>query len=295
MTLRKPRCRPRSGAGRGRAGPPSRGRRAAASTVWLFGRHAVAAALANPERRCHRLIATEEALAKLGGRGEGAPARPGLAVERVPRAAFAEHLPRGALPPGAVHQGIALAAEPLPSPALDAVCAPESKTETGAGVESGAETRSWRAVVMVLDQVTDPQNLGACLRAAAAFGARAVVVPDRHSPRESGALARAASGALDLLPLVRVANLARALDRLKRLGYWCEGLDAEAPTPLAEALPVGPLALVLGAEGAGLRRLTRERCDGLARLPIANAVESLNVAAAAAVALYVATRECAAS
>jgi len=277
MTLRKP----RSAGRRARAGPPSRGRRAGGSTVWLFGRHAVAAALANPQRRCRRLVATDEALDALADALGRSPARPGLAIESAPRAAFAEHLPRGALPPGAVHQGLALAAEPLPSPALDAVCA----------LEAGAETAPERAAVVVLDQVTDPQNLGACLRAAAAFGARAVIVPDRHSPRESGALARAASGALDLIPLVRAPNLARALDRLKRLGYWCAGLDARAAEPLAEALPRGPAALVLGAEGAGLRRLTRERCDGLARLPISDAVESLNVAAAAAVALYIATRE----
>jgi len=276
MTFRKP----RSARHRARSRPAPRASRGADRTVWIYGRHAVAAALANPRRRRRRLVATEEALAALA-RECGAPfPPPGLAPETPPRGDFEAALPRNALPPGAVHQGLALAVEPLDSPTLDDVCAtPATDEHTGE-----------RTVVVVLDQVTDPQNMGACLRAAAAFGARAVIVPDRHSPRESGALARAASGALDIVPLVRVANLARALDRLQRLGYWCLGLDGAAEATIEAALPGGPIALVLGAEGAGLRRLTRARCDGLARLPISDAVESLNVAAATAVALYAATR-----
>ena len=236
--------------------------------MWLYGRHAVSAALANPGRRCLRLVATEAALAELRRRDRDGLDRPGLAVEAGAREAVAR-----LLPPGAVHQGAALAVTLLSPRALDEVCAPPPK--------AGA-----RRTALVLDRVTDPQNVGAALRAAAAFDALAVIVPDRHAPGESGALAKAASGALEAVPLVRVANLARALGALKRHGYWCVGLDPAAPETLAAADPGGDVALVLGAEGAGLRRLTRERCDALARLAISGAVESLNVAAAAAVALY---------
>lgn len=243
------------------------GARGGRGTIWLYGRHAVSAALLNPGRRCLRLVATEAALAELRRRDRGLD-RPGLAVEAGAREAVAR-----LLPPGAVHQGAALAVTPLSPRALDEVCAPPS-------------TAGARRTALVLDRVTDPRNVGAALRAAAAFDALAVIVPDRHAPGESGALAKAASGALEAVPLVRVANLARALATLKRHGFWCVGLDAAAPETLAAADPGGDVALVLGAEGAGLRRLTRERCDALARLAISVAVESLNVAAAAAVALY---------
>ncbi len=251
--------------------PPTRsspGARGSRRPVWLYGRHAVSAALANPDRRCVRLVATEAALSDLRRRNRDDLGRPELSVAVAARAEVARPLPSGA-----VHQGAALAVTPLPPRTLAEVCTRPPKADA-------------RRTALVLDQVTDPQNVGAALRAAAAFGAAAVIVPDRRAPGESGALAKAASGALETVPLVRVANLARALDALKRHGYWCVGLDPAAPETLAAADPRGDVALVLGAEGAGLRRLTRERCDVLARLPTTSAVESLNVAAAAAVALY---------
>lgn len=236
--------------------------------LWLYGRHAVNAALANTERHCHRLMATDAMIAEMKRRLGEAPRDGSLEIAVVAR----DELGR-VLPAGAVHQGVALEVAPLTDPALDAACMPPP----------GAAPS---ATVVVLDRVTDPQNVGAVLRAAAAFGALAVVMPERHAPRESGALAKAASGALETVPLVRVTNLARALDHLKRLGYWCMGLEAGASETIAEANPRGAIALVLGAEGEGLRRLTRERCDLHVRLPISESVESLNVASAAAVALY---------
>ena len=247
---------------------PAAPRRAAAagpSGVWLHGLHPVAAALANPARRLRRLLLTEDAEAALAARlPAGQPWR--LAPERADRARFATFLPEDA-----VHQGAALLADPLPPVPLDRAL-------------SHAE-----GPVLVLDHVTDPRNVGAILRSAAAFGAAATVLQDRHAPPETGSLARAASGALELVPVVREVNLARALRELKEAGLWVVGLDAAAPVTLAQAahgLRGRRVALVLGAEGEGLRRLTRETCDEIARLPIAPEVESLNVSAAAAVALY---------
>ena len=192
------------------------------------------------------------------------------------RAAFNQLLPEGA-----VHQGWALAVEPLDPPDLDDVL-------------RAADASGTRSIIIVLDQVTDPHNVGAVLRSAAAFGAAAVVIAGHGAPPVGGVLAKAASGALDCVPLVRVVNLARALDRLKEEGYWCCGLDERAPEPLA-ALDLGPrVALVLGSEGGGLRRLLRERCDYLARLPTRPELPSLNVSNAAAIALYELVRAAAA-
>jgi len=236
----------------------------------VYGRHPVAAALANPERRWRRLTVLPDqeaearelvASARAERRGDGD------AVRIADRDGFA-----ALLPAGAVHQGLALEVEPLEAVQLDDVLR---------AVHSAP-----RAVVVVLDQVSDPQNVGAVLRAAAAFGARAVIVAAHGAPPATGALAKAASGALDLVPLVAEVNLTRALDRLKEAGFWCCGLDERAPGLLAD-LDLGPLvALVLGAEGSGLRRLVSEHCDHLARLPTSEAMPSLNVSAAAAVALY---------
>ena len=146
-----------------------------------------------------------------------------------------------------------------------------------------------RAVLLVLDQVTDPHNVGAILRSAAAFGAVGIVTQDRHSPPESGVIAKSASGALERVPWARVVNLARALEEIGEAGFWRIGLAGDAETELKEALGPPRVALVLGAEGPGMRLNTREHCDALARLPISDAIESLNVSNAAAVALYAAT------
>src|SRR6516162_5219985 len=243
----------------------------AASERWIYGRHAVAAALANPERRWHRLAVLarheQEARALVASatalrRADGEP------VCVLDRNDFA-----GLLPEGAVHQGLALAVEPLAEPDLEDVL-------------RCAATLSGRIVVVLLDQVSDPHNVGAVLRSASAFGALAVVLPMHGAPPVTGALAKAASGALESVPLVRVVNLARAVDQLKDAGFWICGLDETAAQTLA-ALDLGEqVALVLGSEGGGMRRLVRERCDYFARLPTRSQQSTINVSNAAAVALY---------
>ena len=238
---------------------------------WIYGRHAVAAALANPERRWYRLAVLTEreqeartliAIAAAARRGNGEPIR---VFDRDDFAAL--------LPEGAVHQGLALAVEPLVEPDLEDVL-------------RRAATLLGRSVILLLDQVTDPHNVGAVLRSANAFGALAVVLPMHGAPPVTGALAKAASGALESVPLVRVVNLAHALDRLKAAAFWICGLDETASQTLA-ALDLGErVALVLGSEGGGMRRLVRERCDYLARLPTRIQQSTINVSNAAAVALY---------
>ena len=248
--------------------PVRRVRRPPAATsrgLWLYGRHAVEAALRNPRRSCHRLLATAEALARLGA----AARRPGLEAVAVER----EELERR-FGPDAVHQGLALSVAPLPRPELDDSCAPELG----------------RNLVLVLDQITDPHNLGAILRSAAAFEVRAVVVQERNSAELGGAAAKAAAGAVEVVPVVEVTNLARALEELAGLGYWRVALDGHAEPAIDQVPDTENLVVVLGAEGTGLRRLVREHCDFVARLPIAAAMESLNVSVACGIALYALAR-----
>jgi len=239
---------------------------------WIYGRHPVRAALQNPARRLRRLIATAELAAEAQAWLGQAKARPAtdFKFETVDRPRL-----EAMLPEGAVHQGLALQAEPLPPAFLEDVLAELSPAAAGEA-----------AVVVVLDQVSDPHNVGAVLRSAAAFGARALVLPEHGTPPSTAALAKAASGALEQVPLVRVTNLARALDKLKEAGFWCVGLEESGDKLLGDLDLTGRIALVLGAEGEGLRRLTRERCDFLARLPTRDPLASLNVSNAAAIALY---------
>jgi 23S rRNA (guanosine2251-2'-O)-methyltransferase len=226
----------------------------------FWGRHAVAAALANPEREVIRIWATREAAAELD-------------VPREVPVTFADAADLGRLVPrDAPHQGVVADVGRLPDLLLGDVLA---------GAPEGR-------ALLVLDQVTDPHNVGAILRSAAAFDALALVTQDRHAPPESGALAKAASGALETVPWVRVVNLARALEEIAEGGFWRIGLTGEAGMTLAEALGPAQLALVLGAEGEGMRPNTQAHCDALARLPIGARMESLNVSNAAAIALYAA-------
>ncbi|MGA1855755.1 23S rRNA (guanosine(2251)-2'-O)-methyltransferase RlmB [Azospirillum sp. 11R-A] len=249
-------------AAKGGRGPAARG-------VLLYGLHPVAAALTNPERRIHRLMVTDSGRAAL---------EPAIAAARAqglqrPEASPADRMELDRmLPPGAVHQGVVIDASPLPDLGIEDLCN-----------ELAGETS---AIIVALDQVTDPHNVGAILRSAAAFGARAVVVTERHAPETTGVLAKSASGALEAVPLIRVTNLARALTDLQQNGFWSVGLAESGPSTLAKLNLTGKTVLVMGAEGSGLRRLTMERCDAIARLPTGGPVGSLNVSNAAAVALY---------
>jgi 23S rRNA (guanosine2251-2'-O)-methyltransferase len=227
----------------------------------LWGRHAVAAALDNPRRSVVKAWATRDAAEFM------------RFPKEVP-VTLADVADLGRLVPGdAPHQGVVVEVEPLEEVWLDELFADAPDN----------------AVLLVLDQVTDPHNVGAILRSAAAFGAIGIVTQDRHSPPESGALAKAASGALETMKWVRAVNLARALEDIAEAGFWRIGLTGDADLELRDALGPKRVALVLGAEGPGLRPNTREHCDALARLPITDAVDSLNVSNAAAVALYAAT------
>ena len=240
--------------------PDHRGRPANPGN-WLYGLHAVQAALANPRRKLGRLLLTRRAAEIVG---EERPDH--VRVEIMEADAIGK-----LLPPGAVHQGAALEASPLPATDLEALL---------------AAPHDGRRIVLVLDQLSDPHNVGAILRSAAAFAVTAVVVQDRHAPPQSGALAKAASGALDLIPYVEVVNITRALEKLAEHGFWRIALAGDGEQSLQAAIPAGDVALVLGSEGDGIRRLVREHFDTAALIPIGGAMESLNVSNAAAIALY---------
>ncbi|MFB9916188.1 23S rRNA (guanosine(2251)-2'-O)-methyltransferase RlmB [Gluconobacter kanchanaburiensis] len=242
----------RSGGRNARSGRPSGG--GSGSGYWIYGHHAVQAALSNPERVIHDFLATREAAASFD------------TTSRKPQIVDRERLDR-LCERDAVHQGVCLRVEPLETLAI-----PDIVERTGP--------------VLVLDQVTDPRNIGAILRSAAAFGAAALLVQDRNAPQESGAMAKAASGALDVVPILREVNLSRALQALQAENFWVVGLDAGGTRLDGKSFAGRRVALVLGAEGAGLRRLTRETCDEIASVYMPGDMESLNVSNAAAVALY---------
>lgn len=228
------------------------------------------AALANPARKVRRLVITRAKLEALD-----IDTRGGIEEIVAPEVVDKDTI-TALLPENALHQGIALLPAPLPEVTIadlpDAIA-------------------SIPVVVAVLDQVTDPHNVGAILRSAAAFNVSALIMPDRHSPPVTGVLAKAASGALEMVPIIRVGNLSRALDQLAETGFWRIGLDGHATGELEQvADKFQKIAIVLGAEGKGLRQLTAQKCDLIAKLPISPRVESLNVSNAAAITFYELTR-----
>jgi 23S rRNA (guanosine2251-2'-O)-methyltransferase len=255
---------------RGGAKPFEKGRKSAGRPVWrsrdsdadgpviLYGWHTVSLALANPERRIRKLFVTENAAKRLADE---------RIDTRVPPEIVRPSTIDQRLGPDAVHQGLLVEADPLPSPDID--------------------TLEPEGVVLVLDQITDPHNVGAILRSAAAFAVKAIVTTARHSPEATGVLAKSASGALELVPLVTVQNLARALTALNERGFLTVGLDSQGSEDLSQVALRQPLALVLGAEGKGLRQLTRETCSVVARLDMPGEIKSLNVSNAAVLALYI--------
>jgi len=224
----------------------------------LYGWHTVSAALANPQRQIRKLFLTENAARRLADDNIDT---------RVPPEIVRPSTIDQRLGPDAVHQGLLAEADPLPSPDID--------------------TLDQEGIVLVLDQITDPHNVGAILRSAAAFAVKAIVTTARHSPEATGVLAKSASGALEMVPMVTVQNLARALNELNDRGFMTVGLDSEGTEDLGAVALREPLALVLGAEGKGLRQLTRETCGVVARLDMPGEIKSLNVSNAAVLALYI--------
>jgi 23S rRNA (guanosine2251-2'-O)-methyltransferase len=226
--------------------------------VILYGWHTVAAALANPQRQIRKLLLTENAARRLAD---------DHIDTRITPEIVRPSLIDAQLGPDAVHQGLLAEADALPSPDIDDL--------------------PREGIVLVLDQITDPHNVGAILRSAAAFAVKAIVTTARHSPEATGVLAKSASGALELVPLVSVQNLARALSAMNERGFMTVGLDSQGSEDLGKVGLRQPLALVLGAEGKGLRQLTRETCSVVARLDMPGEIKSLNVSNAAVLALYI--------
>jgi 23S rRNA (guanosine2251-2'-O)-methyltransferase len=265
---RRPAARPRrsdrhAGAKGRQAGPSPKSRRYSATNIertLLYGWHSVKAALENPNRRIRRIVVTENALRRLRESGADLPVEP----EVVRPEGFLAYVPADA-----VHQGVLAEADPLPAPSI--------------------EDLSPEGIVLVLDQITDPHNVGAILRSAAAFAVTALVTTSRHSPEATGVLAKSASGALEYVPIAAIPNLARGLEALKARGFLIVGLDIDADLDLSTIPLRLPLALVLGAEGRGLRQLTRTTCDALAKLTLPGRIKSLNVSNAAALALHIAS------
>lgn len=232
-------------------------------SYWIYGIHAVKAALDNPQRECHQLLATQETLPTFQANLKG---KPSCHLHILSRQEISQKVGTET-----VHQGCAVKVSPLPDFFLEDI----------------EDDVSSHHLIMVLDQVTDPHNVGAILRSCAAFGAKALILPDRHAPsEENGILAKTACGAMEHIPIITVPNLVRALESLKEREYWCIGLDEQGDKPLHKMNLAGKNVLIMGAEGEGLRRLTRETCDFLVKLPTSPAFPTLNVSNAAAVALY---------
>lgn len=229
------------------------------AAYWLYGKHACFAALKNPKRKILRVLITSNTFNTLEDNN---------ITTKNPEITSASTIESN-LHQDAVHQGIAVYTSPLPEMTLDDI---NLDTATGP--------------LIILDQISDPHNIGAILRSAAAFGAAAVLVTDRNSPSETATMAKSASGALDIVPLIRIQNMVQSLDHLKKHEYWCVGLDGNTSKTIDAALEFSKVAYIMGAEGKGMRTRTREHCDLLVRLPINEAMESLNVSNAAAIVLY---------
>ena len=238
--------------------------------VLIYGRHAVAAALQNPKRIVNKAWSTVECAAEVRNMLAAGKRRPEL-LRIVERKVLEEILPADA-----VHQGMVIAAQRLKSCSIEDVC-------------DAAEAED-KACVLVLDQVTDPQNVGAIIRSCAAFGVLALIMQDKNSPEESGAMVKASAGTIELLPICRVTNLNRAIERLKNAGFWVVGMDGYAETEISSISKGGKIAVVMGSEGKGMRRLVKESCDQTVKLKMNPKVESLNVSTAAAIALYEVTK-----
>ncbi|MFV9876270.1 MAG: 23S rRNA (guanosine(2251)-2'-O)-methyltransferase RlmB [Rickettsiales endosymbiont of Dermacentor nuttalli] len=234
------------------------------NTIWIYGKHAVFAALKNPNRKCHTLLVTKHTYPEI--LNSAIPNNKKIQIIITDINTIASRLPHGA-----VHQNIALEISPLPNLSLETLINNISNTKN---------------CIIILDQITDPHNIGAILRSAAAFDCLCVIIPRNHAPNENSTIAKSSSGALESVPLIRVINLAHTINYLKSVGYWSIGLDASSSTYLTDNKLPDKAVFIMGNEEAGLRRLTKEKCDFLMKIPISEKIESLNVSNAAAITLY---------